>query len=73
MWLINVIDHLCRLSGYSPFAGDTDSETFTFINKVDYDFDDEAWENVSPDAKDFISKLLSKDKRLVDQGVGTGL
>lgn len=50
------------MSGYSPFAGDNDHETFNFINKVDYDFDDEVWENVSPEAKDFIKKLLIKDK-----------
>jgi hypothetical protein len=52
-----------RLSGYSPFAGDNDHETFQYINNVDYDYDDEVWENVSADGKDFIKKLLCKDKK----------
>lgn len=38
--------------------GDTVSETFVNITRVDYDFDDEAFDNVSADAKDFITKLL---------------
>lgn len=51
-----------RLSGFSPFAGDDDQETFSFINNIDYDFDDDVWEDVSADGKDFIQKLLTKDK-----------
>ena len=51
------------MSGYSPFAGENDHLTFEFINNVDFDFEDEVWENVSEDAKDFIQKLLLKDKR----------
>lgn len=54
---------LSRLSGYSPFAGDNDQETFTYINHVDFDFDDEVWDYVSDDAKDFIANLLLRDKR----------
>lgn len=54
-----------RLSGYSPFAGDDNQQTFQFVNQADYDFDDEAWERVSDDAKDFIKRLLIKDKKYV--------
>lgn len=52
-----------RLSGYSPFAGDDNHQTFQFVNQADYDFDDEVWERVSDDAKDFIKNLLIKDKK----------
>ena len=51
------------LSGYSPFAGDSDQETFNNINHCDYDFADDTWDNISYDGKDFISRLLVKDRR----------
>lgn len=52
-----------RLCGYSPFAGETDRETFENITGVDFYFDDEVWDAVSDDAKDFISQLLMLDKK----------
>lgn len=56
----------CRLSGLSPFMGDTDVDTFANITRADYDFDDEAFDNVSQDAKEFIGNLLvhRKENRL---------
>lgn len=54
---------ISRLSGLSPFMGDNDIETYANINRVIYDFDDEAFANISDGAKDFISKLLVKEKR----------
>lgn len=51
-----------RLSGLSPFMGDNDAETFTNIVRAEYDFDDEAFDAISSDAKDFISALLCKQK-----------
>ncbi|RWS25381.1 myosin light chain kinase: smooth muscle-like protein, partial [Leptotrombidium deliense] len=59
LWSIGVICYVL-LSGLSPFAGDTDSETFSNIIKVQFDFDDEAFDNISENAKNFISKLLCK-------------
>ena len=50
----------CRLSGLSPFMGETDVETMANVTIAKYDFDDEAFNDVSPEAKDFISKLLIK-------------
>lgn len=47
-----------RLSGLSPFMGDTDVETFANITRADYDFDDDAFDAVSQEAKDFITGLL---------------
>lgn len=50
---------LCSsLSGLSPFMGDNDTETMNNILHGNWDFDSEAFENVSEEAKDFVSKLL---------------
>ena len=42
--------------------GDNDNDTYANINRVNYDFDDEAFAEISIEAKDFISKLLVEDK-----------
>lgn len=42
--------------------GDTDIETMANVTVVQYDFDDEVFNDISDDAKDFISKLLVKEK-----------
>lgn len=51
-----------RLSGLSPFMGDNDAETFANITRAYYDFDDEAFDAVSQNARNFISALLVKRK-----------
>lgn len=51
-----------RLSGLSPFMGNNDTETFANITRAEYDFDDEAFDAISQDAKDFIVSLLIKRK-----------
>lgn len=61
MWSVGVICYVL-LSGLSPFMGDNDAETFANITRADYDFDDEAFDAISQDAKDFISALLIKRK-----------
>lgn len=55
-----------RLSGLSPFMGDSDVDTFANITRADYDFDDESFETVTQNAKEFISSLLihRKEERL---------
>ncbi|KAK7590722.1 hypothetical protein V9T40_002335 [Parthenolecanium corni] len=65
MWSVGVICYVL-LSGLSPFMGENDAETFANITRSDFDFDDEAFEAISKDAKDFISSLLikRKEKRL---------
>jgi myosin-light-chain kinase len=40
--------------------GDSDVETFANISGIAYDFDDEAFDSISEEAKDFIRKLLVK-------------
>ena len=53
---------LVRLSGLSPFMGDTDLETMANVTIAEYDYEDEAFDNISADAKDFIDRLLIKEK-----------
>ncbi|XP_067934437.1 twitchin-like [Watersipora subatra] len=59
MWACGVLSYVL-LSGLSPFAGEDDYDTLLNVGKSEYDFDDEAFNNVSDLAKDFISKLLLK-------------
>jgi myosin-light-chain kinase len=42
--------------------GENDNDTYANINRANYDFDDEAFTDISDEAKDFISKLLLKNK-----------
>ncbi|XP_060715756.1 myosin light chain kinase 3 isoform X1 [Tachysurus vachellii] len=69
MWSVGVITYML-LSGLSPFLGDNDAETMNNILHANWDFDAEAFENVSEEAKDFISKLLipAKCSRLSASG-----
>ncbi|XP_014275189.1 myosin light chain kinase, smooth muscle isoform X2 [Halyomorpha halys] len=61
MWSVGVIAYVL-LSGLSPFMGENDAETFANITRAQYDYDDEAFDNISQDAKDFIAELLVKRK-----------
>ncbi|KAI4899880.1 hypothetical protein NFI96_012073 [Prochilodus magdalenae] len=69
MWSVGVITYML-LSGLSPFLGESDTETMNNILHANWDFDVEAFENVSIEAKDFISRLLipSKCSRLSASG-----
>ena len=53
------------LSACSPFAGDTQQETFSNISQLKLDFPPELFSHISQLAQDFISKLLVKDPRCV--------
>ena len=52
-----------RLTGYSPFQGETHSDTFYNVSMCEYDFEDEVFDDVSQEAKDFIEELLQKKPR----------
>ncbi|XP_018325724.1 myosin light chain kinase, smooth muscle isoform X2 [Agrilus planipennis] len=60
MWSVGVICYVL-LSGLSPFMGATDVETMANVTIAKYDFDDDAFKDISENAKDFITKLLLKD------------
>uniref|UniRef100_A0A8D0BMC4 Myosin light chain kinase 3 n=1 Tax=Salvator merianae TaxID=96440 RepID=A0A8D0BMC4_SALMN len=61
MWSVGIIAYML-LSGLSPFLGETDTETMNYIVNCSWDFDAEAFEQVSEEAKDFVSRLLVKEK-----------
>lgn len=46
------------LTGFLPFGGDTDQETFLEITLGELDFPEELFEDISAEAIDFIKKLL---------------
>ncbi|NXU90954.1 MYLK2 kinase, partial [Xiphorhynchus elegans] len=61
MWSMGVITYML-LSGLSPFLGDDDTETLNNVLAANWYFDEETFESVSNEAKDFVSKLIIKDK-----------
>jgi len=64
LWSAGVILYI-MLSGYPPFYGEDDPEVFEKIAAMDYDFDDEIWEQVSGEAKDLIKRLLTDVSRRI--------
>lgn len=55
---------LCpRLSGESPFQGNSDAETLALVTAASYEFYEDSFEDISEQAKDFIRSLLQKDRR----------
>ncbi|XP_042213474.1 uncharacterized protein LOC121860407 isoform X2 [Homarus americanus] len=63
MWSVGVICYVL-LSGLSPFMGHNYVETMTNVTHNKYDFEDEAFNYISDEAKEFIQKLLVLDKSL---------
>uniref|UniRef100_A0A8C4QDU1 Myosin light chain kinase, smooth muscle n=1 Tax=Eptatretus burgeri TaxID=7764 RepID=A0A8C4QDU1_EPTBU len=63
MWSVGVICYIL-VSGLSPFMGDNDNETLANVTSVSWDFDDEAFDEISEDGKDFITQLLKKNSRV---------
>ncbi|KAM5135553.1 myosin light chain kinase 2, skeletal/cardiac muscle [Mantella aurantiaca] len=61
MWSVGVITYM-MVSGLSPFLGDNDTETMNNILVGDPGFEEEPFEQVSEEAKDFISSLLIREK-----------
>uniref|UniRef100_A0A8C3U442 Myosin light chain kinase 2, skeletal/cardiac muscle n=1 Tax=Catharus ustulatus TaxID=91951 RepID=A0A8C3U442_CATUS len=61
MWSMGVITYML-LSGLSPFLGDDDTETLNNVLAANWYFDEETFESVSSEAKDFVSNLIIKDK-----------
>ncbi|KAG7334725.1 hypothetical protein KOW79_001321 [Hemibagrus wyckioides] len=62
MWSIGVICYIL-LSGESPFQGESESETLALVTAARWEFDKESFEEITNQAKDFISSLLQKDVR----------
>lgn len=60
IWSVGVMAYVL-LTGFTPFGGDTDQETFQNICHGQLDFPDELFEDISPQAEDFIRKTLSRE------------
>ena len=63
VWSLGVIFYIL-LCGYPPFLADTRAALFRCIMKGRYEFHDDAWGNISQDAKDFISRMLVRRQRV---------
>ncbi|XP_015210297.1 myosin light chain kinase 2, skeletal/cardiac muscle isoform X2 [Lepisosteus oculatus] len=61
MWSLGVITYML-LSGLSPFLGEDDNETLNNILACQWSLEDEEFADISEEAKDFISRLIVKDK-----------
>ncbi|XP_061605560.1 myosin light chain kinase, smooth muscle isoform X3 [Phyllopteryx taeniolatus] len=62
MWSIGVICYIL-LSGESPFQGSSDADTLALVTAAQWEFDEESFEDITDQAKHFISSLLEKDPR----------
>ncbi|RRT60136.1 hypothetical protein B296_00042949 [Ensete ventricosum] len=62
MWSIGVITYIL-LCGSRPFWARTESGIFRSVLRADPNFDDSPWPALSPEAKDFVRRLLNKDYR----------
>uniref|UniRef100_A0A667WQ26 Myosin, light chain kinase 5 n=1 Tax=Myripristis murdjan TaxID=586833 RepID=A0A667WQ26_9TELE len=62
MWSIGVICYIL-LSGESPFQGNSDDETLALVTAAQWEFDEDSFEEITEQAKDFISSLLNKNTR----------
>ena len=65
MWSIGLLSYIL-LSGMNPFAGSNDSETLKNVRDCLWTFNENAFKHISDNGKDFITKLLirNKDKRM---------
>ncbi|XP_026208690.1 myosin light chain kinase, smooth muscle [Anabas testudineus] len=62
MWSIGVICYIL-LSGESPFQGNSDAESLALVTAAQWEFDEESFDEITDEAKNFISSLLNKDPR----------
>ena len=60
MWSVGCIVYLL-LSGNLPFMGRSQKELFRKIVAGKYDFEDDEWNEISPEAKDLVQQLLVLD------------
>merc|ERR1711924_80749 len=51
------------LAGFPPFYDDDQAELFAMIKRGSFSFPSPYWDNVSPEAKDFVGKMLTVDPR----------
>ena len=62
MWAAGVLSYVI-LSGLSPFGGRDDDDTMENIRRCDVRFPNEVFGGISDEGKDFIKKLLVKNRK----------
>ena len=62
---IMLTSFLFRLSGLSPLLGEDVNETLSNVTAAEWDFEDESFDVISDEAKDFIGQLLMKNAKYV--------
>lgn len=62
MWAAGVLSYVI-LSGLSPFGGQNDDDTMENIRRCDVRFPNEVFGGISDEGKDFIKKLLVKNRK----------
>lgn len=62
IWSIGVMTYIL-LCGSRPFWARTESGIFRSVLRADPNLNDSPWPTVSPEAKDFVKRLLNKDHR----------
>ncbi|XP_035904934.1 obscurin isoform X4 [Anopheles stephensi] len=62
MWCVGIITYIL-LGGVSPFLGRNDRETLTRIKEGKWTFIGSVWENISTEARDFITRLLVYEEK----------
>ncbi|CAN0846683.1 CDPK-related protein kinase [Linum grandiflorum] len=62
VWSIGVITYIL-LCGSRPFWARTESGIFRAVLKANPNFNEASWTSISPEAKDFVKRLLHKDPR----------
>lgn len=56
-WSLGVLLYVL-LVGFPPFEGENEEEVLRAVRDMEYSYEDEAWWNVSDEAKDLIDHLL---------------
>ncbi|CAA3011342.1 CDPK-related kinase 5 [Olea europaea subsp. europaea] len=62
VWSIGVIAYIL-LCGSRPFWARTESGIFRAVVKAEPSYEEQPWPTLSPEAKDFVKRLLNKDPR----------
>ena len=62
LWSVGVVIWVL-LVGYPPFMNEKQTELFRMIRTGDYEFDDKDWKQISPDARQLVSGLLTVDPK----------
>jgi len=57
MWSIGVITYIL-LCGFPPFYANTDQQIFEKILRIEYSFPSPDWDHISPEAVQFIKRIL---------------